>query len=134
MRKCVLGIAAACSLALGSAANAAIVVTDATTILPSYSVVNGPQVSTVAFSQNPTTSGAFTGWFEFTNDAAGLYSIIVSTSTPGATVDALVLSGLGGSPTIASSAGSSNTLSLLTGDLAAGDYRFTFNGNAPPTA
>lgn len=131
MRKVVLGMVAGAALAIGSAASAAITVTSSVGILPTYSVVNGPAQSTVAFSQNPEASGSFNGWFEFNNSLNGLYSIIVSTSTPGATITSAALSGLGGSPIIASNTGSANTLSLLTGNLSSGNYRFTFGGNAP---
>jgi hypothetical protein len=132
MRKLVLGLAAASSLAFASAANAAVTVTNTANVLPTYTVVNGATQSTIAFSQNPEPGGVFSGWFEFTNTLPGLYSIIVGTSTPGATITDLTLSGTGGSPVLASSAGTTNTLSLLADNLASGDYRFTFAGQAPP--
>ena len=132
MRKLVLSLAAATALTFASAANAAITVTNSSGVDAPINVVNSPSQSTVDFGKNPEPSGSFTGWFEFTNTLGGLYSIIVSTSTPSANITSATLSGLGGSPVIASSSQLSGaSLSLAVGNLSAGDYRFTFGGNAP---
>jgi hypothetical protein len=132
MRKVVLAAVAATALAAASTANAAITVTNSSGVSAPVNVVNTPTQSTIDFGQNPAPSGSFSGWFEFNNDLSGLYSVIVSTSTPFASITDAALSGLGGSPTIASASGSGNSLSLLVNFLGAGDYRFSFGGNAPP--
>jgi hypothetical protein len=94
-------------------------------------VVNDPAQSTVDWKTNPTPSGSFSGWLEISNTLSGLYSIIVGTSTPGASITGVSLTGDGGSPTYGSVTGSAPSLSLLVSDLAAGDYRVAFSGTAP---
>jgi hypothetical protein len=131
MRKLVLAAVAASALAAASTANAAITVTNTSGVSTPPTVVNTPTQSTVDFAQNPTPAGSFSGWFEFNNDLSGLYSVIVSTSTPFASITDASLSGLGGNPVIASASGSGNSLSLLVNFLGAGDYRFSFGGTAP---
>ena len=132
MRKLALAMATAAALSISSAANAAIIVTGSSNIDLPITVVNGSTQSTVDFGRNPEPSGSFSGWIEFSNSLAGLYSIIVSTSTPNATNTSPSLTGIGGSPLIASNTGSTNSLSLGVPYLAAGNYRFAFGGNAPP--
>lgn len=131
MRKLAFSLIAATAMSLASTANAAIIVTNSSNIDMPITVVNGATQSTVDFGRNPEPSGAFNGWIEFSNNLGGLYSIIVSTSTPGATITSATLSGLGGAPVLASNAGATNSLSLGVPFLAAGNYRFTFGGNAP---
>ena len=132
MRKLAMALATAAALSISSAANAAIMVTAWSNVDLPITVVNGATQSTVDFGRNPEPSGNFSGWLEFTNTLGGLYSIIVSTSTPNANITSATLSGLGGAPILASSAQVSGP-SLLLGVpfLAAGNYRFTFAGNAP---
>lgn len=132
MRKLALALATAAALSISSAANAVILITNSSNVDLPITVVNGATQSTVDFGRNPEPSGAFSGWIEFSNSLNGLYSIIVSTSTPNATITSASLSGIGGAPIIASNTGSTNSLSLGVPYLAAGNYRFTFGGNAPP--
>lgn len=131
MRKLALALAAASALSLGTAANAAIIVTGSSNVDAPINVVNGPTQSTVDWGRNPEPSGSFTGSVDVFNNLAGLYSIIVSTSTPSATITGLSVAGILGTPGSYAAAGSSNSLSLLIPDLAAGNYRISFGGNAP---
>lgn len=141
MRKLIFTAVGAAALASASVANAAIVVTGSTNIDAPITVINGSTQSTVDFGRNPEPSGAFTGAVDIFNNLAGLYSIIVSTSTPGATITNVSLTGIpvpaGGTPPAGvgafSSVGSSNSLSLLVPNLAAGNFRVSFAGTAPAT-
>ena len=139
MRKLALAIAAASVLSLSTAANAAITVTGSTNVDAPITVVNGATQSTVDWGRNPEPAGNFSGAVDIFNNVAGLYSIIVSTSTPGATITNLSLTGIGvpvgGTPPAGvgsfAAVGASNSLSLLVPNLAAGNYRVAFSGNAP---
>ena len=131
MRKLALALATAAALSISTSANAAITILGSSNVDAPITVVNGATQSTVDFGKNPEPSGNFTGWVEFNNTLSGLYSIIVSTSTPGANITSVALSGLGGAPGIGSTVGSANSLSLVVPFLASGNYRLTFGGNAP---
>jgi hypothetical protein len=131
MRKLVLGLAAASALAFASAGNAAITVTSSNGVNTPVNVVNSPTQSTIDFAINPAPPNTFSGWFEFDNDLSGLYSVIVGTSTPFATITSAALTGPGGSPAIGSVSGTGPSLSLLVNFLGAGTYRFSFGGTAP---
>jgi hypothetical protein len=139
MRKLVLSLAAISAFSLSAGANAAITVTGSTNVDAPITVVNGATQSTVDFSRNPEPSGSFTGAVDIFNNLSGLYSIIVSTSTPGATITNLAVNGIGvpagGTPPAGvgsfATVGSSNSLSLLIPNLAAGNYRVSFGGAAP---
>jgi hypothetical protein len=132
MRKLALGLAAASALAFASAGNAAITVTGSNGVNTPVNVVNGPQQSTIDFATNPAPPGTFSGWIEFDNTLSGLYSVIVGTSTPFASITSAALTGPGGSPSISSVSGSGPSLALLVNFLSSGTYRFTFGGSAPP--
>jgi hypothetical protein len=131
MRKLALGLAAASAVTFASAGNAAIMITGSNGVNTPVNVVNSPTQSTISFGENPSPAGSFTGWIEFNNSLSGLYSVIVSTSTPFASITSAAMSGIGGSPGIASNTGSGPSLSLLINFLGSGDYRFTFGGSAP---
>jgi hypothetical protein len=131
MRKLALSIVAAAAMSLATASNAAITILGSSNVDAPITVVNGALQSTVDFGKNPEPSGVFNGWIEFSNNLGGLYSIIVSTSTPFATITNATLSGLGGAGVIATNAGATNSLSLFVPNLAAGSYRFAFAGTAP---
>jgi hypothetical protein len=139
MRKLVVVLAAASSLSLGTAANAAITVTGSTNVDAPITVVNGATQSTIDWGRNPEPAGNFSGAVDIFNSLSGLYSIIVSTSTPGATITNLSLTGIGvpagGTPPAGvgsfTTVGSSNSLSLLVTNVAVGNYRIAFSGTAP---
>ena len=130
MRKVVLCLVASTALALSSAADAAINITGMSGLTSAPGVTNGSTEDYVDFSANTEPSGDFTSWFTFHNDTPGLYSIKVTTSTIGAMLSSLVLSNNDGSTPLFSYVGPpSDTLSLITDNLGAGDYRLTFGGN-----
>lgn len=139
MRKLITTAIGAAALASASIANAAITVTGSTNVDSPITVVNGATQSTVDFGRNPEPSGNFSGAVDIFNSLSGLYSLIVSTSTPGATITNLSLTGiavpLGGTAPagvgVFSTTGSTNSLSLLIPNVAAGNYRIAFSGNAP---
>lgn len=131
MRKLIYTAVGAAALATASIASAAITVTGSTNVDSPITVVNGATQMTLDFAKNPEPSGGFSGSVDFNNTLSGLYSIIVGTSTPGATITNVTLAGIMGSTGSFSTIGSSNSLSLLVPSLAAGDYRVSFSGNAP---
>jgi hypothetical protein len=131
MRKLAFSLAAATALTFATAANAAITVNNSSGVTLPITVVNDPAQSTVDWKTNPTPSGSFSGWLEFTNTLSGLYSIIVSTSTPFASITGVSLTGVGGSPSYGSVTGSAPSLNLLVGNMSSGDYRVAFSGTAP---
>jgi len=139
MRKLIFTAVGAAALASASIANAAITVTGSTNVDAPITVVNGATQSTVDWGRNPEPAGNFSGAVDIFNSLSGLYSIIVSTSTPGATITNLSLTGIGvptgGTPPAGvgtfTTVGSSNSLSLLIPNVAAGNYRIAFSGTAP---
>lgn len=133
MRKLVVALAAASVLTLSTAANAAIIVTGSSDIDAPINVVNGPSQSTVDWGRNPEPSGNFSGSVDIFNNLAGLYSIIVSTSTPGASINSLSISGIMGTPGSFTALGPAATVSLVVPSLGVGNYRVGFTGTAPVT-
>ena len=140
MRNLIFAAAGAAALASASTANAAIIVTGSTGVdVPTVMVNNGATQSTVTWGQDLTTSGTFSGSVDLFNSLSGLYSIIVGTSTPGATITGLSIFGIaipaGGSAPAGSgsfsASGSSSSLSLLVNNLASGNYRVSYTGTAP---
>ena len=137
MRKLLIAATGAAALAFASGASAATIVVGATSGIGSTTTNNSnPLQSTVAWTTNTFPSGNFSGWLEFTNDTAGLYQVVVSTSTPGAVIGSASLDGTGGGlPHLGSITGNlTNSLTLgPISPVAAGAYRFTFGGSAPAT-
>jgi hypothetical protein len=148
MRKLLLGVAGATALIMASAASATITVTGSTNLnspdpcsagCPTTNnppaVVTTGGTTTISYGTNPTTSGAFTGSFTFTNTLTGLYSIVVGTSTPGATITAASLTGISGTVgTYNLSPLPSAQPSLAPTIIAAGNYMFSFTGIGPNDA
>lgn len=133
MRRLICTAVGAAALATASIANAAITVTGSTNVDLPVTVVNGTTQSTIDWGRNPEPGGSFSGSVDFNNTLAGLYSIIVSTSTPGASITTLSLAGIMGSSGNFSTTGSSSSLSLLVPSVEVGNYRVSFGGNAPTT-
>ena len=132
MNKLVHATVGAIALATASIANAAIIVNGSTGVdSPTILTTNAATQSTITFGQDLTTDGAFNGSLDFSNDLSGLYSVIVSSSTPGAVLDSLSLAGILGTSGSFSTTGTTNSLSLLVPFTGAGDYRLSFGGTAP---
>lgn len=134
MRKLVLSLVASTALALGSAANAGITIGSSSGLAATPIVQNGPPI-TVSFTAAQTPTNSFSAWFNFTNDAAGLYDIVVSSSTDGETINDIWLQTSDGLTTLASAIlGSSNSLNLDNVSLGAGEYRLAFDGSGAVNA
>jgi hypothetical protein len=134
MRKSVLGMAAAVALASSSAGTAAIIVSGSSNVDPSTVLANNtqdPNQNTLVWGQDLTNAGGFNGSVDFSNNLSGLYSIIVSSSTPGAVISSLTLAGIMGTSGSFSASGTGDTLALLVPFTGAGNYRVSFGGTAP---
>jgi hypothetical protein len=132
MRKVVLSFVAATALAGATAANAAISIgstsgTDITVGTPDNVTIPNK----VTFDTTTNTAGSVSPWFEFSNDLNGSYTFALITSTPGASVTLEKLLTGGGATVLQTVMGSSNSLTLNTGTLAANTtYRFLYTFNA----
>jgi hypothetical protein len=141
MRKTLIALASATALALSSAASAAVTVTSSTNLndpnpTAAGSVVTNGGITTINFGQNPVANPSFTGSFTFNNDVANLYTIVLSTSTPGVTFTSAVISGGSCTPaTCTLSPFPDNTsLKLANALLTVGTYTFSFGGNNTNTS
>lgn len=138
MRKLVYTVVGAAALASASVAGAAVTVTSSTNLnnpnptLPGSVVTNG-SVTTINFGQNPVSTPTFTGSFSLTNTLTDLYSIVISTSSPGVTFTSASLSGGGGTFTLLPFP-DNTSLKLASTLVPAGSYMFSFTGNAGPSA
>lgn len=133
MRNLLIGIAGATALALSSAANAGITIGSSSGLAGTPIVQNGPPI-TVSSTVASTPSGTFDAWFEFTNDAAGLYNIVVSSSTTGEIINYIKLQTSGGGTTLDEILGSSGTLNFDNVSLGSGTYRLAFGGSGAANA
>ena len=132
VRKLIPAAVGAIALATASIANASIIVSGSTGVdTPTILTTNSATQSTITFGNDLTASGAFSGSLDFSNDLSGLYSVIVSSSTPGAVIDSLSLTGILGTSGNFSATGSTNSLSLLVPFTGSGNYRLGFGGTAP---
>jgi hypothetical protein len=135
MHKFALSLVAAAALTgVSTAANAAIIVNGSTNVDPSTVLANNtndPTQNTLIWGQDLTAAGGFTGSVDFSNNLSGLYSVIVSSSTPGAVISSVTLAGILGTPGSYSSSGASNSLSLFVPFAGSGNYRVSFGGTAP---
>jgi hypothetical protein len=132
MRSIALSLLAATALAGATAANAAITIVDTS---GSNIVVGTPDNVTIPnkvdFDTTTNTAGSTSPFFDFMNDQTGSYTFALITSTPGATVTLEQLLSGGGASIIQTVTGSSNSLTLTTGTLAAGaTFRFLYTFNA----
>jgi hypothetical protein len=127
----------AAALASASIATAAVTVNGSTGVTtPAPITVNSTIQSTIDWGQNPTTAGSFDGSVTFTNTLSGLYSIIVGTSTVGATIDSVTLTGVDGTTgnwSVLGPSGSPGSLALVVPFAGMGDYTVAFTGTAPDT-
>jgi len=134
MRKLVLSLVASTALALGSAANAGITIGSTSGLVGTPTVQNGPPI-TVSFIAAQVPTSSFTAWFNFTNDAAGLYDIVAQTSTSGEIINNIWLTTSDGMTVLAASLpGMSNSLNLDNVSLGSGTYRLTFDGSGAANA
>src|SRR5436190_752935 len=85
MRKLILGLVAGTALALGSAANATITVSNPVnlTTLNSTTVAG---TTTIDYGQNPEPTTSFTGSFDLNDTASGVYSILLGFGAIGLTL------------------------------------------------
>jgi len=84
MRKLLYVVAGAAALASASAASSAVVVTSATNLTnpdPTTSIFTSGGITTIMFGQPNITGPTYDGAFTFTNDDAGMYKIVVGSST-----------------------------------------------------
>src|SRR5258708_30579915 len=112
MRKLILGLVAGTALAFGSAASAAITVSNPVNLTTlNSSTVAG--TTTIDYGQNPEPTTSFTGSFDINNTAAGLYSSLLGSSTPGVIFTSATLSGiLGTVGTYTLTGGGTNVMQL----------------------
>ena len=136
MRKLVYTFVGAAALASASIAGAAVTVNGATGLnspdptSPGSLVTNG-SITTINFGQNPVSTPTFSGSFSLTNTLSDLYSIVISTSTPGVTFSSAQLVGPGGPYTLMPFP-DSTSLKLAATIIPSGTFTFNFSGNAPP--
>ena len=136
MRGAILGLAGAAALAISSAAGAAVTVTSSSNLnspdpAAAGSVVVNAGITTINFGQNPVSTPTFTGSFNFNNTAAGLYTFVLSSSTPGVTFSNAAITGGACTPaTCTLSPFPDNTsLKLANATLGVGSYVFSLTGN-----
>ena len=130
MRKLVLGLVGATALALGSTANAAVVI-DSSTMVTSGPTTTA-NVTTIGFTEANLSSPTFTENLVFTNSLAGLYSITLTTSSPAIDFTTALLTGLGGPYNLVeiSDDGITEFWRLAAPvSLSASQYTLTINGN-----
>ena len=125
MRKLILGAVGVTALATASMANATITLGSCVSAAGVCSVTNGATQSTIAFQDSNVPAGAYSGSIGFSNSLAGLYSIVVQSSTPGFLISSVTLDGIsyGGAPAA--------VVGPLTGNLGVGSYTFAFSGTSP---
>jgi hypothetical protein len=133
MHRAVLSMVGAAALAIGSAASAAVVVSGSTGLnnpdpAAAGSVIVNGGLTTINFGQNPVSTPTFSGSFDFSNDVAGLYTIVLNTSTPGVTFTGASVTGPGGPFTLLPFP-DDTSLKLANALLGVGDYTFSFTGN-----
>lgn len=136
MRTPLLAVAGAMALAISSAAGAAVTVTSSTNLnspdpAAAGSVVVNAGITTINFGQNPVSTPTFTGSFNFSNTVAGLYTIVLSTSTPGVTFSSASISGGTCTPATCTLGlfPDNTSLKLANALLGVGSYTFSFTGN-----
>ena len=133
MRKLVIGVVGATTLALSSAANATITLDSCDSSLDSCTANNtlAPAQSTFAWHDASVTSPTFSANIDFTNDLAGDYWVSLTTSTPDLLFTALTVTPITGSGSITYAGPPTAAITLLPGSLGAGSYRLSFSGNSP---
>jgi hypothetical protein len=133
MRKLVYTAVGAAALASASIASAAVTVTGSSGLnnpdpAASGSIVVNGGLTTINFGQNPVSTPDFTGSFSFSNDVAGLYTIVLNSSTPGVTFSSASVTGPGG-PFDLLPFPDNTSLKIANAALGAGDFMFNFTGN-----
>jgi hypothetical protein len=123
----------AAALTIGSAAGATVLVTGSTGLnnpdpAASGSVVVNGGLTTINFGQNPVSTPDFSGSFDFSNDIAGVYTIVLNSSTPGVTFSGASVTGPGGPFTLLPFP-DDTSLKLANALLGVGDYTFSFTGH-----
>ena len=133
MRKLVIGVIGATTLALSSAANATITLDSCDSSLDSCTANNtlAPAQSTLAWHDSSVTSPTFNATIDFTNDLAGDYWVSLTTSTPELLFTALTITPITGSGSITYAGPPTSAITLLPGSLGIGSYHLSFSGNSP---
>jgi len=136
MRKSLFALASATALAVSSAAGAAVTVTSSTNLnspdpAAIGSVVVNGGITTINYGQNPVSTPTFTGSFNFTNTVEGLYTIVLSSSTPGVTFSNAAITGGTCTPATCTLGlfPDNTSLKLANALLGVGSYTFSFTGN-----
>ena len=135
MRKLLLAAAGAVAMATASMASASVTVTASSGLTPAQDpflnaslVNNNPDGSSnIAFGMNPVTFPGFSGSFTFTNSIAGVYNLVLQTSTTGITFTSAALSGGGCTPLICTLGVLPGTSLSLNGVILAANTTYTFN-------
>jgi len=136
MPRFMFALAGATALTAASAANAAITIGSSGTTAGSTFTIGAPDNAAipndVAFDTSSNAAGSYTSFFEFSNNQSGFYNFSLITSTLGATITLEQLMTGGGGTILQTATGTGNSLSLLTGTLAADTtYRFSYTSNLP---
>jgi hypothetical protein len=125
-----LALGAASALAISTSASAAVTIDD-----HSFASIDGPATSgdttTISFDESGLGNPTFSEYLTFTNTIAGLYSLVVATSSTSVDFTSVILSGPGG-PFGLSKAFDNGTTEFWQRSnlfLDAGQYTFTVNGN-----
>src|SRR5260221_9656756 len=132
MRKLVLGLVSAATLALSStAANAALtVITCDRTISGGCTAANpaAPAPATISRSDADVGSSPFTGFLTFNNTLAGNYFVSLTTADPNVLFTALTITPITGSGSITYGGAPTAAITLLPGSLGIGSYTLSFSG------
>ena len=135
MHKLALALLGAAALTVGSGAQAAISACSGTSTAPSTLIVtcaNAATSSTIGFHDATLAAPTFTDVINFTNDAAGLYSISLGSSAPSVDILSAILTGPGGTSFSLDKVfdnGFTESFSFGPMLLALGDYQLTLSGN-----
>ena len=135
MRKLLLSAVGAVAVASASMASAAVTVTGSsglTTLqdpfLQSGLVQNNADGSSnISFGIQPVPFPNFSGSFDFSNSIAGVYNIVLQTSTDGVTFTSAAISGGGCTPAICTLSPLPGTSLALNGVILAANTSYTFS-------
>lgn len=133
MRKLLLSAVGAVAVATASMASAAVTVTSSTGLtapdpMAAGSVANNPDGSSnIQFGIQPVPFPNFSGSFDFSNSIAGVYNIVLQTSTTGVIFTSAALTGGGCTPAICTLGGTPGTSLSLNGLILAANTSYTFS-------
>jgi len=133
MRGAVFGILAGTALAISStAANAALAVITCDPSIDNGCTVDNslaPAQSSISWSDSNVGASPFSGFVDFSNTLGGNYFVSINSANPSVLFTALTITPLLGGPAVLSySGGPTNSINLLPGSFAAGNYHLSFSG------